>query len=75
MTGGPMTAGIGYLIAEKGPELFVPATSGHVIRAMTDDELGEAPSIHPDEPEPVPDVATDRVEDDPSIAHEPVERE
>jgi hypothetical protein len=28
-----------------------------------DDELGEAPDTDPDEPEPVPEVATDTVEE------------
>lgn len=29
-TGGPVTAGRGYLVGERGPELFVPTASGRV---------------------------------------------
>jgi hypothetical protein len=31
-TGGPVTAGRGYLVGERGPELFVPSSSGRVER-------------------------------------------
>ena len=30
-TGGPVSPGRGYLVGERGPELFVPTTSGRVI--------------------------------------------
>lgn len=29
--GGPVSAGVPYIVGEQGPELFVPATSGHII--------------------------------------------
>ena len=29
-TGGPVSAGRGYLVGERGPELFVPASSGRI---------------------------------------------
>lgn len=29
-TGGPVTPGRGYLVGERGPELFVPTSSGRV---------------------------------------------
>lgn len=31
-TGGPVTAGRGYVVGERGPELFVPASSGRIER-------------------------------------------
>lgn len=31
-TGGPVSGGRGYLVGERGPELFVPSTSGRVER-------------------------------------------
>jgi hypothetical protein len=31
-TGGPVSAGRGYLVGERGPELFVPSSSGRVER-------------------------------------------
>jgi hypothetical protein len=31
-TGGPVNAGRGYLVGERGPELFVPASSGRIER-------------------------------------------
>ena len=36
-TGGPVLPGRGYLVGERGPELFVPASAGRV----------EPPSLHP----------------------------
>lgn len=30
-TGGPVTAGMAYLVGEKGPELFVPNSSGQIV--------------------------------------------
>lgn len=32
-TGGPVTAGRGYLVGERGPELFVPGSSGRIEHA------------------------------------------
>lgn len=32
-TGGPVTAGMGYLVGEQGPELFMPGQSGQIIPA------------------------------------------
>ena len=29
--GGPVTAGMGYLVGERGPELFVPRSSGQIV--------------------------------------------
>lgn len=29
--GGPVSAGQTYLVGERGPELFTPPTSGHII--------------------------------------------
>lgn len=37
-TGGPVSAGRGYVVGERGPELFVPSTGGRVERLS-----GEAP--------------------------------
>jgi phage-related minor tail protein len=34
-TGGPVSAGRGYLVGERGPELFVPSSSGRVERLST----------------------------------------
>lgn len=36
-TGGPVSAGRGYLVGERGPEMFVPASSGRIER------LGSSP--------------------------------
>lgn len=33
-TGGPVTPGRGYVVGERGPELFVPTTSGRVEAAV-----------------------------------------
>lgn len=30
-TGGPVAAGIGYLVGERGPEMFVPNTAGQIV--------------------------------------------
>jgi phage-related minor tail protein len=30
-SGGPVSGGVGYLIGERGPELFVPGTSGSIV--------------------------------------------
>jgi hypothetical protein len=40
--GGPVSAGAPYLVGERGPELFVPRTSGAVVAA---DRIG-APIVH-----------------------------
>ena len=32
-TGGPVTPGAAYMVGERGPELFVPTSSGHVAAA------------------------------------------
>jgi phage-related minor tail protein len=37
-TGGPVTPGRGYLVGERGPELFVPTSAGNIVPA------GAAPS-------------------------------
>lgn len=34
-TGGPVTAGRGYLVGERGPELFVPGSAGRIEPALT----------------------------------------
>jgi hypothetical protein len=39
-TGGPVTQNSPYLVGERGPELFVPSTSGRVIDANTTRSMG-----------------------------------
>ncbi len=50
--GGPVTAGSAYLVGERGPELFRPATSGAVggiggvtVNVRVDGASGEAPGL------------------------------
>lgn len=41
--GGPVNAGTGYLVGERGPELFVPSTSGRIVpNHQTGSILGSA---------------------------------
>jgi len=39
-TGGPVAPGRGYLVGERGPELFVPTTSGTVVPGLNQQQRG-----------------------------------
>jgi hypothetical protein len=44
-TGGPVTSNSPYLVGERGPELFVPNTSGRIIDANTTSGMGGSVSV------------------------------